>query len=176
MRIRGGSGLKSLFNYIWEHFSRIIGRLCGLVWGAVGLICLFAAYRVWEYLSTLQTFQLMGKGTQIMTVTVILVIGILFLLYAVVQFTRDKDTVLTVFFRKKLPNLVMILLVYLVFIFILCFFTIGEISLKIRYAVPVLAAGVVLLILDLCTNLGLFPDQWEKSPLIRWIRRRGKKK
>ena len=69
----------------------------------------------------------------------------------------------------------MVVLTYFVFIFILCFLTIGEISLKTRYAVPVLIAGIVLLILDLCTNLGLFPDQWDKSSLIRRIRRRDKK-
>ena len=175
VRIKGGSGLKNLFNYLWEHFSRIICRLCGLVWGTMGLVCLFAAYRVWNYLSELQAFQLVGRGTQIAAVTILLMIGILFCIYAVVQFTWERETALAAFFNKKIPNLVMVVLTYFVFIFILCFLTIGEISLKTRYAVPVLIAGIVLLILDLCTNLGLFPDQWDKSSLIRRIRRRDKK-
>lgn len=168
--------MKKLFNYIWEHASLIVCRICSLVWGVTGLGCLFAAYQLWNFLSSPQPIQPLGKGMEILMVTVILFFGILFLLYAVVQFTREKDNALTKMFQKRIPNVILIALSYIVFIFLLCFFTVGEISLNARYATPLLIVGTVLLFLDLCTNIGLFPDQWERSPLIQWILRRSKKK
>ncbi len=167
--------MKKIFNYIWEHASLIVCRVCSLVWGVIGLGCLFAAYQLWNYLSSLQTFLPIGKGMEILMVTVVLLFGILFLLYAVVQFTREKDTVLTKLFQKRIPNVILIVFSYIVLIFLLCFFTVGEITLKARYAAPLLIVGIVLLFLDLCTNLGLFPDQWERSALIQWVLRRRKK-
>ena len=128
--------MKQFFNYVWEHGSLLIRRLCGLVWGAAGVFCLFAAYQQWQYLSAPQAFHLLGKGPEILMIAVVLLLAVLFLLYGAVQMTREKDHALARLFQKKVPN------------------------------------GI----LDLCTNLGLFPDQWEDSPLIRLIARRGRKK
>ena len=168
--------MKSLFENFWLNCSLIIQRLCSLVWGVIGLGCLFAAYQLWRYLSSPQVFQPLKEGIEILLIAVILIFSILFLLYAVVQFTRKKDNGLTRFFQKKAPNVVLIVFNYTVLIFLLCFFTVGEITLRSNYATPLLIVGTVLLILDLCTNLGLCPDQWEKSSVICWIIRRGRKK
>lgn len=171
--------MKKFFENFWANSSLIVQRLCSLVWGVIGLGCLFAAYQLWKSLSSLQAFLPLGEGIEtliIAVIPVILLFSILFLLYAVVQFTRKKDNGLTRFFQKKAPNVILILFDYAVFIFLLCFLTVGEITLRSKYATPLLIVGTILLVLDLCTNLGLFPDQWERSPVIRWIIRRSRKK
>lgn len=166
--------MKRVIDYIWDHCSGIVCRLCGLVWSVMGLACLFAAYRVWGLLAFLRTVQMLGRGMEILIISVIFLSGIVLLLYGVVQCTRGKDISLAVFFRRKIPDRLLFLSAYLILLIILCFFTLGEVSLKTRYAIPVAAASIVLFVLDLSTNLGLFPDQWETSSLIRWIRGRKK--
>lgn len=166
--------MKNFFNYIWEHASQIVCRICSLVWGLFGLGCLFVAFQLWRYLSLLQTSLPIGRGMVILMVAVVLLFGIVFLLYAAVQFTREKDTVLAGLSRKRIPGIILIVLNYIVFILLLCFLTVGEISLRARYATPLLIAGTVLLLLDLSTNLGLLPDQWADSGFLRWISRHRK--
>ncbi len=168
--------MKQFFNYVWEHGSLLIRRLCGLVWGAAGVFCLFTAYRQWQYLSAPQAFHPLGKGTEVLMIAVVLLLAVLFLLYGAVQMTRERDHALARLFQKKVPNGILVILAYAVFIFVICSFTMGEVALKSKYAVPLQIGAAVLLILDLFTNLGLFPDQWESSPLIRLIARRSRKK
>ncbi len=83
--------MKQFFNYVWEHGSLLIRRLCGLVWGAAGVFCLFAAYQQWQYLSAPQAFHPLGKGPEILMIAVVLLLAVLFLLYGAVQMTREKD-------------------------------------------------------------------------------------
>lgn len=109
-------------------------------------------------------------------IAVVLLLAVLFLLYGAVQMTRERDHALARLFQKKVPNGILVILAYAVFIFVICSFTMGEVALKSKYAVPLQIGAAVLLILDLFTNLGLFPDQWESSPLIRLIARRSRKK
>lgn len=171
--------MKNFFENFWANSSLIVQRLCSLVWGVAGLGCLFAAYQFWRSLSSLQVYLPLVEGAEtlvIVVMAVILLFGILFLLYAVVQFTRKKENGLARFFQKKAPNVILVIVDYAILIFLLCFFTVGEITLRPRYATPLLIVGTILLVLDLCTNLGLFPDQWERSPVIRWIIRHSRKK
>lgn len=151
--------------------TKIFRTLCSICWGIIGLICLYAGWMMWRF-STTELGSPLGADVERFVGVVFFLFAVLFLLYAFRQAKRDSQMALIHVFRKSVPGTILTILTYGVFILLVCFFTMGEISLRPEYARPILIVGAVLLLLDLCVNLGLFPDRWEESCVVRWILRK----
>lgn len=164
-----------ILDFFIGNMTKIFRILCSICWGVIGLGCLYATCMLWRF-SLVEAGNPMGTDVfKILSVAALLV-TILFLLYTVWQAKRESEMGLVRFFRKKVPNLVLTILTYGMLILLVCSFTFGQDSLRPSYAVPVRIVGGVLLLLDLCVNLKLFPDQWEESALVCRIRKYIKKK
>lgn len=168
-----------LLNILVDNLTEIIGKLCSVCWAIIGIFCLYTAYELWQFSRVLMDNPLgysMGGDSGIIQGAVLLfcLFGIIFLLYAVKQFKREAHMALACFLQKKVPGLILTILTYGIFIFLMVFFTTGEVSLLPKYARPLQIAGGILLLLDLCVTLRLFPDSWEESTLIKWIGKRRK--
>ena len=163
-----------VLNTLIDNLTGIIGKLCSICWVIIGIFCLYTAYELWQFSRVLAGVSIDSGVLTILTALFVL-FGILFFLYAIVQFWRRSEMAILQFFRRRVPGLILTILTYGIFILLVVFFTVGEVSLRMEYARPLLIAGGLLLFLDLCVRLKLFPDSWDDSALIGWIRKKRKK-
>ena len=166
--------LGDLFTKIIENFSKIIREICGIAWLSIGVFSLYATYGLWHNLSLAPKQNEAANVLQIM-MFVTTIIGIFYIFFAVIHFRWTKEKNKKIGIYKKLPYTIIHIIAYGLNIVILLFFTtsvFGPNPLIAKYSNIVLIADLILLFLDIILFLELYYDQWEYSPIAKFIRKK----